>query len=390
LAAEIRALGYEPIDVFPAGVAIEGSMIDCIRLCLHLRSASQVLYELRRFDCRHPDELYRRLVGIPWEEFIADDGYFTVTTNVQHPSIRNSMFAGMRVKDAIVDRIRRTKGGRPDAGAEAEGAVVHLYWHDESAVVYLDAAGHTLARHGYRKQPWKAPLGEALAAALIMTSRWDTKTAFINPMCGSGTLAIEAALIAMNRKPGYYRYHYGYRFLLGYSSAYDEAERKIMELAEDTSRMPEIIATDISRDAIRAARANAQMAGVEEFIHFAVGDFRRTPIPETEKGVVMLNPEYGERLGEIEQLEVLYPAIGDFFKQQCQGYTGYVFTGNLPLGKTIGLKTSKKQSFYNGKLDCQLLEFPLFRGTAKDHKAEGASEGAESAADTGTEPAADE
>ena len=199
---EVKELGFTPDETFVTGVRLTGTINDCIRLNLNLRCASQVLYSLKQFDAVNADDIYKNLAGYPWEKLIPADGYFSITSNVLNPTNHNSMFANLRVKDAIVDRMREKTGKRPNTGAELSGAVIHLFWKNESAEVFIDTSGDSLARHGYRKIPGRAPMLEALASATILATRWDKASPFVNPMCGSGTVAIEAALIATNTRPG--------------------------------------------------------------------------------------------------------------------------------------------------------------------------------------------
>ncbi|HEY8510800.1 MAG TPA: class I SAM-dependent RNA methyltransferase [Cyclobacteriaceae bacterium] len=363
LETEIAALGYQPVRVFQTGVELHGSMDDCIVLNLSLRCASQVLYSLGELKARDPDGLYQGLTRLPWEEIISPDDYFSVTSNVSTSSVNNALFVNVRVKDAIADRIRNKTGRRPDSGAELKGAVVHVYWRDHQAEVFIDTSGETLAKHGYRKIPGKAPMLESLAAATIMASQWDPQTPFINPMCGSGTLATEAALLATNRKPGLYRAHYSFMHVNGYQP--ERYHQLVASLKDQVKELPhlKIVATDISLDAIRIAKANAESAGVAQYIHFEKCDFEKTPIPVGRKGVIFFNPEYGERLGEVKALERTYKRIGDFMKQKCQGYTGCVFTGNPDLAKKIGLRPARRIEFYSAKIDCRLLRYELYAGS---------------------------
>ena len=210
LQKEVIDLGFKLDRVFQTGVELTGTVEDCIRLNLNLRCASQVMYSLKAFICNDPDELYKQLVNIPWETMIDPGGYFSVTSNVFHPTINTNLFANLRVKDAIVDRMREISNQRPTTGSELSGAVVYLYWKQEEAEIFLDTSGETLAKHGYRKIPGKAPMLEALAAATILSTKWNQTDVFINPMCGSGTIAIEAAMLATNRKPGLFRNNYSF------------------------------------------------------------------------------------------------------------------------------------------------------------------------------------
>ncbi len=367
LEKEVIELGFSPDRVFQTGVELTGTAEDCIRLNLNLRCASQVMYSLKTFICEDPDELYNNLVKIEWEKLIDPSGYFSVTSNVFHPSIQTNLFANLRVKDAIVDRMREATNKRPTTGSELSGAVVYLFWKNEEAEIFLDTSGETLAKHGYRKLPGKAPMLEALAAATILSTKWDSSLAFINPMCGAGTLAIEAALIATNRAPGLLRNYYAFMHLLGYDVDMYEKERT--KLDEQVTEVPglTIIASDISERAIEISKINAEVAGVAHLIQFEVCDFEETTIPEQE-GVIMFNPEYGERMGDEIELTATYARMGDFLKNKCKGKTGYVFTGNLDLAKSIRLKPSRRIEFFNATIDCRLLEYELYAGTKRTDK----------------------
>lgn len=362
LEQEVKELGFEIESSFVTGVKIFAAVNDCIKLNLNLRCASQVLYSLKQFEANHADAIYENLVSYPWETILPDPGYFSVTSNVNNPTINNSMFANLRVKDAIVDRLRDKRGTRPSTGAELSGAVIHLFWKNEEAEIFIDTSGDSLARHGYRKIPGQAPMLEALASAAIYATLWDKRSAFVNPMCGSGTIAIEAAMIATNRRPGLFRNNYAFMHLLGYDEKKYQEEDALLEKQIIDIPGLRIIATDYSERAIDNAKKNAVAAGVAKLIEFTVCDFAATLIPDA-KGVLLMNPEYGERLGNIAELETTYARIGDFMKQRCGGYFGYVFTGNLELAKKIGLKAKRRIEFYTSTIDCRLLEYELYSGS---------------------------
>ncbi|EOZ93611.1 putative N6-adenine-specific DNA methylase [Indibacter alkaliphilus LW1] len=365
LERELLDLGFIPVAVHRTHIELEASLNDCISLNLHLRTASHVLYEIKSFYLHKADDIYRRVKALPWEEYISDTTYFSVISHVDNPTVDNPLFVNVRIKDAIVDKFREANGVRPDTGSELEGAVFQMYWKDTQATLYINTSGETLAKHGYRKIPGEAPMLEALASATIYASDWDRQSPFINPMCGSGTLAIEAALMATDRFPGLYRDHYAFMHILGYDEEIYQKIRAKMERKVFVNPSLKIIATDISLQAIMFSKENAQTAGVDELITFEQCDFADTEVPEGKEGVLFFNPEYGERLGEDGDLPETYKRIGDFMKQKCAGYTGYVFTGNLPLAKKIGLRTSKRTEFYNGTIDCRLLKYELFKGKGK-------------------------
>lgn len=365
LQKEINELGFKITRSFATGIELNGTLNDCIRLTLNLRCASQVLYSLKSFSCKNPDELYQIVSQIQWESIIEKNGYFSVTSTVDNPTINNSLFANVKVKDAIVDRFRNKLNERPDSGSELDKTVINLFWKEDKAEIFIDTSGETLSKHGYRKIPGKAPMLESLAAATLLASKWDLNSPFINPMCGSGTLAIEATMMATNRRPGLLRDNYGFVHIKGFAKEFFETEKQ--NLFAKIKNIPglKIIASDISEDAINISKINAGVAGVADLIDFKICDFEETNVPENENGIVFFNPEYGERLGDEIELEETYSRIGDFMKKKCKGYTGYVFTGNFNLAKKIGLKAKRRIEFYTSKIDCRLLEYELYSGSKK-------------------------
>ena len=364
LKEELLRLGFPVLSETVAGVATEGTLDDTLRLNLLLRTAHRVLFLIRDFIARDADELYRAMSEIPWEEYISEDGYVCVTSSVDNPGIRDTRFANVKCKDAIVDRIRKKRGKRPDSGPDQDRAVVNLYWKGDQCSVYIDTSGEPLSRRGYRKIPMAAPMQETLAAAVILATGWNGSGHFVNPMCGSGTLAIEAAFIALNRAPGLQRINYGFMHIKGYNEQlWNDLRAQAKKEAEKTLHC-RIVASDISREVVDAARKNAATAGVEHLIEFAVCDYSETSVPQG-NGIVILNPEYGDRMGRINELESVYAGIGDFFKQKCRGYTGYIFTGNADLAKKVGLRAKRRIPFFNGRIECRLLAYELYEGSRK-------------------------
>jgi putative N6-adenine-specific DNA methylase len=279
------------------------------------------------------------------------------------------MYPNLKIKDAIVDRILEKTGSRPDSGKERTHVVVQAYWKDRRCWIYLNTSGQKVSDRNYRKLPFSAPLRESLAAALLLTTGYDGSQPLVCPMCGSGTLAIEGALIASRRVPGLMRSNFSFM----HTKLHDEAawqQLRADALKQNKKRgkteftPARIIATDIATGAVDASRKNAMTAGVDHLIEFAVCDFAETPIPEGQ-GIVILNPEYGMRLGEQEALKETYARIGDFFKQKCGGYTGYIFTGNPELAKKVGLTAKRRFPFFNGSIECRLLKYEIYAGTRK-------------------------
>jgi 23S rRNA G2445 N2-methylase RlmL len=366
LAEEVRALGFPILMEGEAAVETEGTLADTMPLNLHIRTGHRVLYLIGAFSAENPQGLYEGIRKIPWDKLLYESGahaYLCVTSTADTPTINDGRFVNVKAKDAIVDRLVEGCGLRPDSGPDRDRAVVHIYWRASEVLVYIDTSGEPLSRRGYRKIPLTAPMQETLAASVILATGWKGRTSFVNPMCGSGTLAIEAALFAQARAPGLLRSNYGFIHIKGFDPA---AWRKIRAAAHETQKetAAQIIATDIDPRAVAAARQNARTAGVENLIAFTVCPFAQTPVPER-GGVVILNPPYGERTGEVSRLIGIYKEIGDFFKRKCRGYLGYIFTGNTVLGKQVGLRTKRRIIFYNGEIECRLMEYELYDGTRR-------------------------
>jgi 23S rRNA G2445 N2-methylase RlmL len=205
LKQELLSLGFSVLSAGMAEVETEGTMEDALRLNLLIRTGQRVLFLLESFNVKTPDELYKRVSRINWEDYIPEDGYFSVTSSVHNPTIKDSRFANVKCKDAVVDRIKEKRGRRPDTGPERDRIVVHLYWRGNNGQVFLDTSGEPLSKRGYRMIPLRAPMQETLAASVVLATGWTGGGNFVNPMCGSGTLAIEAALVALERAPGLLR-----------------------------------------------------------------------------------------------------------------------------------------------------------------------------------------
>jgi len=409
LKKEIEALDFPVLAELDTAIQTEGTLQDTLILNLHLRTAQRVLYQLERLMVNTPENLYRKIKSIKWENLLHDSGkaaYVCVTSIADNPLITDSRFVNVKVKDAIVDRMRDKCGSRPNSGPDKDKAVVHVYWENDQADIYLDTSGERLSLRGYRKIPLQAPMQETLAAAVIMATGWKGEKNFINPMCGSGTLAIEAAYIALNRAPGLMRNNYGFMFIKEFPEEFWQELRKMAKASAQKKLPAKIIATDIDKAAVIAVRQNAQTAGVDHLIEFNTCSYENTPIPE-DGGIIILNPPYGERMGAINTkpqskdfrgsreaavqghkiiirkasdrqdksghiqaknfqiLEATYQGIGDFFKMVGGGCRGYIFTGNLEMIKKVGLRTKRRIIFYNGEIECRLLEYELYTGSQK-------------------------
>ena len=364
LAAELKDLGFPVVAETVASVSTRGTLVDAMRLNLHCRTGQRVFFQLASMNCPAQDNLFSRLAGIQWENYIPADGYLSVTSVVDHPSVRDRRFINQKTKDVIVDRIRRLRGRRPDSGPRRHGVVVHVYWRRNQCGIYLDTSGESLARRGYRQEGGKAPLQEPLAAAVVQEVAWDGTGTFLNPMCGSGTLAIEAALKILDIPPGLQRRNFAFMHLADFPRSTWQRLKQDARRPARQSLSGRIIATDHDRVVVKMARQNARRAGVDGLVEFGVGDFARITVPEG-GGVVVLNPEYGERLGQLAALEGTYRRIGDFFKQKCAGFRGFILTGNRELAKKVGLKASRRIPLYNGSIECRLLEYELYAGSQR-------------------------
>jgi putative N6-adenine-specific DNA methylase len=357
---EVTALGYPVLWTGESALGTRGAWTDALRMNLWLRTAHHVFFQVGEFVCRNLETLYRSVNGIGWESIVPADGYLSVTATVDHPSIRDHRIVNLTCKDAIVDRIAGARGRRPDSGSQRSGAVIAVFWNRDRCSISIDTSGEPLSRRGYRKIPLNAPMQETLAAGVVAATRFYGGEHFVNPMCGSGTIAIEAALAASGKAPGLLRDNFGFMHTLLYHepewrSLCNDAEKKIRSVPYS------IIATDNDSAAIDAACRNAAAAGVKNLITFSATEFSATPVPEG-GGAVVFNPEYGIRLGDERQLVETYRAIGKYLKQQCRGYRGYIFTGNTKLAGNVGLKSGKKTRFFSGKIECRLYEYDLFAG----------------------------
>ncbi len=364
LQKEVKDLGFQVKSQHRTGIEISASLVEAMKLNFCLRNAFNVLCLLKQFSCRHAQDLYKHVSSIAWEDIVEPSEYISVVSRVDSPTINNSVFVSQKAKDAIVDRIAEKCNMRPSAGGNRDNVVVNLYWKDEKCWIYLNTSGRKLSDRNYRKIPYKAPLQETLAAALLQAANYDGLQTLVNPMCGSGTIAIEAALVALNRPAASLRSNFGFMHIKGFDLELWNALRKQLSTLSKKKPSFRIIASDIDKHAIELAKKNAQNAGVDHCIEFYVCDFKDTPIPE-EKGIIVFNPEYGQRLGIQKQLENTYKEMGDFLKQKCSGFTGYVFTGNQALAKFIGLRANRRLLFFNAKIECRLLEYLLYSGTKR-------------------------
>ncbi len=363
LAAELAALGATAIKPVRGGIRFQGALELAYRACLWSRTASRVLLPLAEFPVAEVEALYAGIHALPWEDHLAPDGALAVEFTGTGSGINHSHYGAQRVKDAIVDRFRERCGQRPGVDRNQPDLRIHVLLRDGQATVSLDLSGDSLHRRGYREATVIAPLKETLAAALLLKSGWPAIAAaggpLLDPLCGSGTLAIEAAWIATDQAPGLLREHWGFSGWLGHVPAL--WKRLLAEAQERRTlgkpRIPLIIASDHDPKAVRAALTNARRAGVADRIHIERREFSALQPPPGAPGLLIANPPYGERLGTAEELAGFYAELGEVLKARFGGWRAALFTGNPELGKRMGLRAEKVHSFHNGPLDCRLLRF---------------------------------
>ncbi|HTY21363.1 MAG TPA: THUMP domain-containing protein [Geobacteraceae bacterium] len=359
LADELKALGIEVTAVDRGGVRFSGTMEACYRANLWLRTASRVLIPLAGFPCNSPAALYDGVKSVCWNEFLTPEMTIAVDCSLRDSALTHSGYVALKTKDAIVDTIRDRCGRRPDVETRDPDLRVNVHLVKNHCTVSLDSSGIPLDRRGYRLERNEAPLRETLAAALVILSGWDGSSNLADPMCGSGTIPVEAALKGACRAPGLTRPGFGFQRWPGF-----EAGLWRMLIAEANGKARDslpakLIGCDRSARALSVARQNSERAGVGGMLDLIRGELAEfTPPPGP--GVIILNPPYGKRLGEEEELKPLYRQIGDVLKQRCTGYSAYVFTGSSDLAKCIGLRASRRIVLFNGPIECRLLRYDLY------------------------------
>jgi putative N6-adenine-specific DNA methylase len=359
LADELRELGAAEVEPGRGGVSFAGDRTLLYRANLWLRTAVRVLMPVLEADVTTPEELYDAVRTIDWSRYLTPDHTLAVDCNVRDSHLTHSKYAALKTKDAICDQFVEAVGRRPSVDVEEPLVGLNLHVFRDHGVLSLDSSGESLHKRGYRPILTKAPLNEALAAALVLLSGWRGETAFADPMCGSGTLPIEAAWIALRRPPGLTRRRFGFQgwmdFDIGlWAELRDEARRGVLKRLAAP-----VVGADVRRDAVSFSKSNARAAGVGNLLHFEVKDVRDFRPPSGPPGVLICNPPYGERIGEEKELKGVYAALGEMLRERCAGWRAYVFTGNPALAAEIGMKPAEQVPLYNGKIPCRLLRFDL-------------------------------
>ena len=362
LAGEIKQLGGRNIRTGVRVVYFEGDTEVLYRTNFQARTALRILKPVYEFRAKTEEELYKGAYDIDWSAIIPDKSTFAIDGVLNSPFFNHSKFIALRLKDAIADQFRAKTGKRPDVDTDDPDIRINLHISHDRCTILLDSSGESLHKRGYRTTAGQAPLNEVLAAGMVMLSGWDRKSAFIDPMCGSGTITIEAAMIAHNIPPGIYRKHFAFEKWPDFneslfSSIYNQEYPA-------PSVMPEIIGSDMSSQALAMARENARNAFLSKKIEFKISAFEEME-PRAEKGVLITNPPYGERLKQYGSIKAFHMIMGDYLKKNFTGFDAWILSSNLEGMKFTGLKPEQKIILYNGPLECRFVKFSIYKGSKK-------------------------
>jgi putative N6-adenine-specific DNA methylase len=360
LAAEIAALGATAITPGRGGVRFEGPRDLVYKACLHLRTAVRVLLPVIEGSVRDPDRLYDLVRSIDWAEYLTPRHTLAVDANVRDSAITHSQYAARRVKDAICDQFRDATGERPSVDVERPMLGLNLHIHADDAVLSLDAAWDSLHKRGYRPVQTRAPINESLAAGLLLHMGYDGSQPLADLMCGSGTFLVEAAMIATKRPPGLTRKWFSFMGWPSFDVARWKAIRDEARPAIRKELPAPIFGCDIRADAVRFADENCRTAGLRNLIRLDCHDLHFARPQTDAKGLIIVNPPYGERLGELRELVPLYRELGHTVRCDWFGWRLGVFTLNDELAHAVDLKIVKQSPFYNGSLPCKLWQMECF------------------------------
>ena len=340
----------------PGGVSFFGTSEACYRANLWSRIASRVLWKIGEFSYQTENDVYAAAKAVDWPRYFAVERTLRVNVTAQKSPLRSLEFATLRIKDAVCDRFREALGKRPDVERAAPDVRVHAFLEKDRGALYLDTSGEPLFKRGWRAAQGEAPLRENLAAGIVMLTGWQPAEPLLDPMCGGATLLVEAAAMARGRAPGARR-SFGFEKLLGFDAAlWERIKTEKREPAETR-----LYGSDTDPEALKAARRNLAEAGVERWVTLEQADVleRAAPAPG---GVLIANPPYGERIGNLEDLARFYPRLGDALKKSFAGWRCYLFTADLRLPKLIRLAPSARTPLWNGALECRLYEFRMVSG----------------------------
>jgi putative N6-adenine-specific DNA methylase len=367
LADELRDLGADAVAPDRGSVLFSGDLRTVYDTNLRLRTAMRVLVPLVRGEVRTREKLYDLAASVSWEEVIADGQTFAVEVVGRHRSFRNTTFAGQVVKDAAVDRLRDKRGRRPDVDRAEPDIRVHLRLVDKGAsTLSLDSSGEPLSHRGYRPRGGPAPLAETLAAGILLLAGYDGSEPLLDPMCGTGTFAVEAALIATRTPPGLHREFAFERWTAHDQLAFGEIQHEASHGHRDAPQP--IIARDRAERAVRSTQRNLKAAWMDTWVEVEQRDALDLLLPWGSGGVIVANPPYGKRVSDVERLFGLYRRFGNSLKQHATGATAWILAGEPRLAKVIGLKPSRRIPLFNGPIECRLLKFEMYEGSRKKNR----------------------
>jgi putative N6-adenine-specific DNA methylase len=367
LREELAALQAQECRSVDGGVQFSGPFELCFSVNLESRIASRVLWQVAHAPYRTARDLYDLARALPWRGWFAVENAIRVDVAGIRASVRSLDFVTLRIKDAVCDAFRSETGRRPDVSTQAPDTRIHAFLTATHATVYLDTTGEPLFKRGYRKAAGEAPLRENLAAGILRLTHWDAHTALLDPMCGSGTLLCEAAMVALDKAPGLERAFAFQKLSMHDEAAWAALKRRARERVRSAAVLP-IFGSDRYGDMLELARANLRALGVERLVKLKQADILEMPAP-ARSGILVTNPPYGVRLDDQDVLAALYPRLGDALKRKYAGWTAYIFTADLRLPKLIGLAASRRTPLYNGALECRLFEFKLVAGSMRRNKA---------------------
>lgn len=361
LANELKTIGAEDVTIQRRMVSFTGNTETLYRANFQTRTATRILMPIYEFKARNEEELYGLAKKFDWTSVMELSHKFAVDATVNSETFTHSHYIALKLKDAVADHFRDRFGRRPFVDPKKPHIQLHIHINNHDCTVLLDSSGESLHKRGYKLYQDIAPINEVLAAGLILLSGWDAKTPFIDPMCGSGTIAIEAALIARGIAPGIFRKNFGFENWLNFEK--DTFEKVFNDESYERNLTPTIIGGDVSKRAIDLTILNAKNAGMHKFISTekrSVFDFE----PPQGPGTVITNPPYGERLKK-EQITTFYKQLGDGFKQRYQDYKVWMLSGNMEAIKRFGLHASKTYTLFNGPLECKYLKYDIYSGSKK-------------------------
>jgi len=362
LAAEMEQLGAKEIKPVKRAVEFRGNNELLYKANLHSRVSLRILKPLAGFQANNERKLYQEIQKIDWTEILDIDQTFAIDSAVHSDHFNHSQYVSLKVKDAIVDQFRDKFGARPSVELKEPDVRINIRIYQDDCTVSLDSSGRSLHKRGYKTEQAAAPLNEITAAGLILLSGWNGDTDFIDPMCGSGTLVAEAALIAANNAPGLFNPSFAFQNWPDFDRG---LWNKVLEEAEAFKTEPQcqFYASDISARNVQVTQRNLKRAGLDNSVNFRTGDFFELPV-ETETGTLLMNPPYGERL-PVEEIENFYQKIGDQLKGSYTGHSAWILSSDLAALKFVGLRTSRKITVFNGQLECRFCNYQLYEGSRK-------------------------